>query len=113
MCTSGCVPSTDKYLMNLLGKETPVVKAYPIKIQPNTIPAEVDTTLLTEKPTNVVKYNLDKVNLKAMLHLLHNLPEPTLTSITTYLFVFSLLLHQDGSETKFFLKCQELKHQCK
>ena len=67
MCTSGCVPSTDKYLMNLLGKETPVVKAYPIKIQQNTIPAEVDTTLLTEKPTNVVKYNLDKVKLKAML----------------------------------------------
>ena len=29
-------------------------------------------------------------------HLLHNLPEPTLTSITTYLFVFSLLHHQDG-----------------
>ena len=30
-------------------------------------------------------------------HLLYNLPELTLTSITTYLFVFSLLLHQDGS----------------
>ena len=53
--------------MNLLGKETPVVKADPIKTQENTTPAEVDTTFLTEKPTNVVKYNLDKVNLKAML----------------------------------------------
>ena len=29
-------------------------------------------------------------------HLQHNVPEPTLTSITTYLFVFSLLHHQDG-----------------
>ena len=67
MCTSDCVPSTDKYLMNLLGKETPVVNADPIKTQQNTTPAEVDTTLLTEKPTNVVKYNSDKVNLKAML----------------------------------------------
>ena len=67
MCTSDCVPSTGKYLMNILGKETPVVKADPIETEQNTAPAEVDTTLLTEKPTNVVKYNSDKVNLKAML----------------------------------------------
>ena len=67
MCTSDCVPSTDKYLINLLGKETPVVKADPITTQQNTTPAEVDTRLLPEKLTNVVKYNLDKVNLKAML----------------------------------------------
>ena len=54
MCTSDCVPSTDKYLMNLLGKETPVVNADPIKTQQNTTPAEVDTTLLTEKPTKLM-----------------------------------------------------------
>ena len=60
MCTSDCVPSTDKYLINLLGKETPVVKVDSITTQQNTTPAEVDTTPLTEKPTNVVKYNLHK-----------------------------------------------------
>ena len=54
MCTPDCVPSTDKYLMNLLGKEIPVVKADLIKTQQNTTPAEVDTTLLTEKPTKLM-----------------------------------------------------------
>ena len=55
--------------MNLLRKETPEVKTDPLKTQQNTTLAEVDqdTTLLTEKPTNVVKYNLGKVNLKATL----------------------------------------------
>ena len=55
--------------MNLLRKETPGVKTDPLKTQQNTTLAEVDqdTTLLTEKPTNVVKYNLCKVNLKATL----------------------------------------------
>ena len=54
MCTSDCVPSTGKYLMNILGKETPVVKADPIETEQNTTPAEVDTTLLTEKPTKLM-----------------------------------------------------------
>ena len=55
--------------MNLLQKGTPKVKADPLRTQQNTTLPEVDqdTTLLTEKPTNVVKYNLGKVNLKAML----------------------------------------------
>jgi len=54
--------------MNLLRKETPEVKADPLRTQQNTTLAEVDQdTLLTEKPTNVVKYNLGKANLKATL----------------------------------------------
>lgn len=64
-----CTIYRHEYLLNLLRKETPVVKAYPLTTQKSTTLAEVEqyTTLLTEKPTNLVKYNLGKVNLKAML----------------------------------------------